>query len=86
MSRRYETVVTISIAGDERDAMVRAHVTVEHGLGMGGGLGAALDGDAEVRIGRSWVPVDVADLAEGDIARITEALEEEALNDDREVA
>lgn len=84
MSRRYETTVTVTVAGDEKDVTVRAHVDCGPGLGMGGAIGAALDSDVEFRIGRAWVSADEADLSEGDLARATEALEEMALSDDRE--
>ncbi len=84
MSRRYSTVCTLTIAGDEKDVTVRGHVDCGPGLGMGGAPGAALDSDVEFRIGRSWVSAEEAELGEGDLARATEALEEMALDDDRD--
>lgn len=78
----YETIVTVTVGPDERDCAVRGGILVEPGLGMGGSFGALAE-NIQIRIGRSWMPIEDADLAEGDISRATEALEEMALNDDR---
>jgi len=82
MSHYFEAVVTLTILGDERDCGVRGFVSVEYGLGMGGSLGAELDGDADVRLGDDWWPLDSVDLGDGDVERIAEALENAALGDD----
>lgn len=81
-SRYFEAEVTIAIDSDERDVFVRGFVEVEPGLGMGGGLGAAIDGDPDVRLSDAWWPVDALNLDPGDLERIIEALEEKALEDD----
>ena len=80
MSRQYATKCTLTIDGVEADYPVRAHVLVEYGLGMGGGIGAQLDGDVDALVDGEWVPVD--EVAPGDLAQATESLEELALEDD----
>ncbi len=84
MSRRYESELTVTIAGDEIDVPVRGYVLVEPGLGMGGGWGAQIDGGVEVRLGDCWVPLDRVTLDDGslDEGRIEDALCEAALEDD----
>lgn len=82
MSRYTEALVTLTVDGDERDVHVRAFVLVEPGLGMGGSIGAALDGGIDVRTGNDWFPIDSVNVDAGDEGRATEALCDVALNDD----
>jgi hypothetical protein len=82
MSRYYEAIVTLTIDGDERDCAVRGFVLLEYGLGMGGSLGAQMDGDIEIMIGGEWCPVDSVNLDAGDEERSKDALCEVALEDD----
>lgn len=80
-SLRSETI-TVTLDGDERDLPCRGWVSVEPGLGMGGGFGAELDGEAQVRLPEGWF--DVSDLAldATDPAHIAEVLCGLALEDD----
>lgn len=83
MTSRYtETLVTLTIDGDERDCGVRGFVEVEPGLGMGGAIGAVLDGDPEILLGNDWWPLDSVNLDAGDAERISDALCDVALEDD----
>lgn len=68
MNRLFETETTISLDGGEQDVSIRCHVEVGHGVAVGGGLGAVLDGD---------VPI-----ADADRERIERALIACALEDD----
>ena len=82
MSDYYEARVTVTADGEERDVFVRGFVTVEPGLGMGGAMGAELDGDPEVMISGTWCPIESVDLDDGDEDRIEEALCDKALEDE----
>jgi hypothetical protein len=84
MSRYTQALVTLTISGDEVDVYVRAFVSVEPGLGMGGSWGAALDGSIDVRTGGDWFPIDSVDVGEGDAERAEDALCDAALSDDSE--
>lgn len=84
MSRRYTTTCTLTVGGAERDIAVRAYVETGWDVGSPNGFGATLDGDVEFRIDRKWVSAEEADLGDGDLARATEALQDMALDDDRE--
>ncbi len=82
--RYREAIVTLTIDGDERDVAVRGFVLLEYGLGMGGGLGAQMDGDIEIMIGGEWCPVDSVNLDGGDEEAAEDALCREALDDDED--
>ncbi len=73
------TEVTLTIDGSERDVPVRGSVLVEPGLGMGGSIGAEIDGGVQLRIDRRWVDVEDVALDAQDVERIDEALCEAAL-------
>lgn len=82
MNRLFETETTISLDGGEQDVSIRCHVEVGHGVAVGGGLGAVLDGDPEVFLDGKWLATDDAALAEADRERIADALIACALEDD----
>lgn len=85
MSRHYESLVTITIADEERDVRVSCHVSVGHEFGIGGGVGAELDGDPRVeRTPGTWVDANDLSLSRGDLTLIEETLCDVALEDDRD--
>lgn len=81
-SEMHDVRMTLTIDGDERDVGVRGFVAVEPGLGVGGALGAVVDGEPVIYIGGDWWPLDSVNLDDGDAERIDEALCEAALDGD----
>lgn len=79
---RYETTATVTIAGDERDVRVRGDVVCEYGLGMGGGIGAELDGEPELFVGGTWIDAETLGIDAQDRERVEDALCDLALEDD----
>lgn len=80
MSTRYEAVATVTIAGDEADHRVRAHVEVEPSRSHG--WSATIDGSIEVLVDGRWVDIDDAGLDAQDRERVEDVLCELALDDD----
>jgi hypothetical protein len=85
ISRPYETEVTLTIDGDERDVTVRANVCIECNRGE---WSASVDGPIKVRlalvdgIAPAWVDMDYLVVDERDHELAGDALCELALTDD----
>jgi hypothetical protein len=82
VSKIYETSCTITIAGNEQDVKVRAHVACGWDVGAPNGFGACVDGEISVLLNGGWVPLDSIEIDDGDEDRATDALEETCLEDD----